>query len=291
MPPTTPPTIVVTGATGNVGRALVDQLTAEGAPVRALTRAPERAGLPDTVDVSRLDLSGDRPRPADLTPLFEGASGLFLHLQAAGAHTATLLEAARAGGVRHVTVLSSGIIQDGADPTHPIYAAHAELEARVTESGLGHTFLRPNAFATNAFQWAPQIRTGDTVRGPFGGAVTAPIHEADIAAVATRTLLDDGHQGAVHRLTGPEAVTTEQQIHAIGTALGRTLRFVDIPPREVGPDLFPHVAPEVLPALLASFAEAVGTEPEITTTVEKITGKKARTFPQWATDHKAAFRP
>ncbi|WP_399924118.1 NAD(P)H-binding protein [Streptomyces kanamyceticus] len=283
--------IVVTGATGNVGRALVGRLTAEGTPVRALTRAPDRAGLPESVDVGHLDLSGDRPRPADLAPLFEGASGLFLHLQAAGTHTAALLEAARASGVRHVTVLSSGIIQDGADTSHPIYAAHAQLEAHVTESGLGHTFLRPNAFATNSLQWAPQIHAGDTVRGPFGGAVTAPIHEDDIAAVAARTLLDDGHDGAVHRLTGPDAVTTEQQIHAIGTALGRTLRFVDIPPNEVGPELFPHVPPQMLPAILASFAETVGAEPEITTTVETVTGKPARTFAQWADDHKDDFRP
>ncbi|MGW0532712.1 NAD(P)H-binding protein [Streptomyces sp. NPDC003032] len=283
--------IVVTGATGNVGRALVAQLTAEQAPVRALTRAPERAGLPATAQVARLDLSGDRPEPTDLTPLFDGATGLFLHLQAAGAHTTALLEAARAGGVRHVTVLSSGIIEDGADTSHPIHIAHAELEARVTESGLGRTFLRPNAFATNSLQWAPQIRVGDTVRGPFPGAVTAPIHEADIAAVAARTLLDDGHDGAVHRLTGPEAATTEEQIHAIGAALGRTLRFIDVPPEEVGPELFPHVPPQMLPAILASFAEAVGVEPEITTTVQDVTGEPARTFAQWAHDHKDDFRP
>ncbi|MGV9884696.1 NAD(P)H-binding protein [Streptomyces sp. NPDC003006] len=283
--------IVVTGATGNVGRALVTQLTAEQAPVRALTRAPERAGLPATTQIARLDLSGDRPEPTDLAPLFDGATGLFLHLQAAGAHTTALLEAARAGGVRHVTVLSSGIIEDGADTSHPIHVAHAELEARVTESGLGRTFLRPNAFATNSLQWAPQVRVGDTVRGPFPGAVTAPIHEADIAAVAARTLLDDGHDGAVHRLTGPEAVTTEEQIHTIGAALGRTLRFIDVPPEEVGPELFPHVPPQMLPAILASFAEAVGVEPEITTTVQTVTGKPARTFAQWAHDHKDDFRP
>jgi uncharacterized protein YbjT (DUF2867 family) len=167
---------------------------------------------------------------------------------------------------------------------------HAELEARVRESGLGHTFLRPNAFATNSLQWEPQIRLGDTVRGPFAAAVTAPIHEADIADVAARTLLDDGHQGAVHRLTGPHAVTTEQQIHAIGAALGRTLRFIDVPAEDVGPEMFPHVPPQILPALLASFAAAVGTEPEITTTVEAVTGQPARTFDQWARDHKADFR-
>ncbi|MFK4067894.1 SDR family oxidoreductase [Streptomyces sp. NPDC029674] len=281
--------IVVTGATGNVGSALVAQLTAHNTPVRALTRSPQRADLPAEADIARLDLSGDRPEPADLAPLFDGATGLFLHAQAAGAHTPALLEAARAQGVRHVVFLSSGIIQDGADPTHPLYVHHARLEQHVRDSGLGRTFLRPNAFATNAFQWAPQIRSGDTVRGPFPGAMTAPIHEADIAAVAARAFLDDGHEGAVHRLTGPRAISTEEQIHAIGAAIGRTLRFVDVPPEQVEPDLFPHVPPQMLPAVLRSFGETVGVRPEITTTVETVTGRPARTFEEWALDHKDDF--
>ncbi|MFD4632164.1 NAD(P)H-binding protein [Streptomyces sp. NPDC058284] len=282
--------IVVTGATGNVGSALVTQLIAERVPVRALSRDPRRADLPAEAHTARLDLTGDLPEPAELRALFDGATGLFLHARAVGEHTAALLEAARAQGVRHVAVLSSGIIQDGADTTHPIHVQHARLEEHVRDSGLDWTFLRPNAFATNAFQWAPQIRTGDTVRGPFPDAVTAPIHEADIAAVAARALLDEGHRGAVHRLTGPAPVTTEEQVHTIGAALGRTLRFVDVPPEDVGPDLFPHVPPHMLPALLRSFGDAVGTEPEITTTVKAVTGTPARTFEEWTADHKDAFR-
>ncbi|MFE0174807.1 NmrA family NAD(P)-binding protein [Streptomyces sp. NPDC059002] len=282
--------IVVTGATGNVGRALVAQLTAEDVPVRALTRNPERAALPAAAHVARLDLSGEQPEPAALAPLFDGATGLFLHIQAAGQHTDALLAAARESGVQHVAVLSSGIIQDGADPTHPIHVMHTELEDRVRASGLDRTFLRPNAFAVNSLQWAPQIRTGDTVRGPFPGALTAPIHEADIAAVAARALLAPTGPDTAHRLTGPTAVTAEEQIHAIGAALGRTLRFIDVPPEEVEPEHFPHVPPQMLPAVLASLAEAVGVAPEITTTVEKVTGTPARTFEQWAHDHKDDFR-
>ncbi|MEV5980234.1 NAD(P)H-binding protein [Streptomyces sp. NPDC052114] len=281
--------IVVTGATGNVGRALVGRLAADGVPVRALTRDPARAHLPEDADVARLDPS----EPATLAPLFTGARGLFLHLHAVGEHgehTTALLDAARAGGVRHVVVLSSAIIEDGADETHPIHVVHTALETAVREAGFDWTFLRPGAFATNSLQWAPQIRAGDTVRGPFAQAVTTPIHEDDIAAVAARAFLDDGHQGAVHRLTGPEAITTEQQIHAIGAALGTPLRFTELPPQEVGPELFPHVPPQMLPAILASFAAAVGAEPEITTTVETVTGRPARTFEEWARDHKDDFR-
>ena len=275
--------IVVTGATGNVGRALVERLAAAGRPVRALTRDPRRAGLPQRAEVVRHQLD-------DPAALFEGATHLFLNLQAVGDTTPALLDAARAAGVRHVVMLSSGIVREGADTSHPIYVWHVKAEQEVRDSGLQWTFLRPHMFATNTFQWAPQIRAGDTVRGAYADAVAAPIHEDDIAAVAERALLDGGHEGTAHRLTGPEPVTTAQQITAIGHAIGRDLRFTEIPADEVDPELFPHVPPEMLRGLLRGLAASVGTTPEITTTVQHITGTPARTFATWAKDHAPDFR-
>ncbi|MFF0158448.1 NAD(P)H-binding protein [Streptomyces sp. NPDC005263] len=275
--------IAVTGATGNVGRALVHRLLAAGRPVRALTRDPQRAALPERADTVRFQLD-------DPEALFDGVTQLFLYAQAAGDTTGPFLDAARRAGVRHVVLLSSGIIQDGADETHPIHVMHATVEQHIRDSGLTWTFLRPNAFATNAFQWAPQIRTGTTVRGVFADGLTAPIHEDDIAAVAAHALLDDGHEGAVHRLTGPEALSNAEQVTALGRALGRPLDFVEVPPDQAGPDLFPHVPPHMLAGLLKTFAATVGTPPEITTTVEQITGTPARTFDAWAHDHAEHFR-
>ncbi|POX43888.1 FMN-dependent NADH-azoreductase [Streptomyces sp. Ru71] len=272
--------IAVTGATGNVGRALVHRLLAAGAPVRALTRDPQRAALPEAADV--VHAGQDDP-----TALFDGVTKLFLYIQSAG-----LLPAARAAGVRHVVLLSSAIIQEGADdPGHPIHVMHATVEQQLRDHGPRFTFLRPGAFATNALQWAPQIRSGRTdIRGVFADGLTAPIHEDDIAAVAERALLDDGHEGAVHRLSGPDATTNAEQITAIGHALGRDLRFTEVPPEQAGPELFPHVPPHMVQALLKSFADTVGTPPEITDTVHKITGTPARTFTQWAADHADDFR-
>ncbi|MFF7354722.1 MULTISPECIES: NAD(P)H-binding protein [Streptomyces] len=271
--------IVVTGATGNVGRALVDRLLAAGRPVRALTRDPQRAALPDGAEVVRF-------RPDDPAALFGGATALFLYAQAGAAD---LLAAARAHGVRHVVLLSSGIIQEGADETHPIHVMHATVEQQIRDSGLDWTFLRPNAFATNALQWAPQVRAGNTVRGVFADALSAPIHEDDIAAVAERVLLDGGHEDAVHRLTGPAATTNAEQVAAIGAAVGRELTFVETDPREAGPELFPHVPPHMLERLLRSFEDTIGVPPEITGTVEKLTGTPARTFARWARDHAQDF--
>ncbi|MEU9474959.1 NAD(P)H-binding protein [Streptomyces sp. NPDC048191] len=271
--------IVVTGATGNVGRALVDRLLAAGRSVRALTRDPQRAALPDGAEVVRF-------QPEDAATLFGGATALYLYAQAT---SPALLEAARAHGVRHVVLLSSGIVQEGADETHPIHVMHAAVEQQIRDSGLDWTFLRPNAFATNALQWVPQVRAGNTVRGVFAEGLSAPIHEDDIAAVAERVLLDGGHEGAVHRLTGPEAITNAGQLAAIGEALGRELTFVETDPREAGPELFPHVPPPMLERLLRTFEETVGVQPEITGTVEKLTGTPARTFARWARDHAGDF--
>lgn len=271
--------IVVTGATGNVGRALIHRLLAAGRPVRALTRDPQRAALPDGAEVVRFS-------PDDPAALFGGATALFLYAQAG---TPDLLAAARAHGVRQVVLLSSGLIQEGADATHPLHVLHATVERQIHDSGLDWTFLRPNAFATNALQWAPQIRAGNTVRGIFAGALSAPIHEDDIAAVAERVLLDGGHEGAVHRLTGPGATTNAEQVAAIGAAVGRELTFVETDPREAGPALFPYMPSETLARLLLTFEGSVGVPPEITDTVHKLTGTPARTFAQWARDHAEDF--
>ncbi|GHC64870.1 NAD(P)H-binding protein [Streptomyces flavofungini] len=280
--------IVVTGATGNVGRALVSQLAADQLPVRALTRDPARAQLPDGVEVVRF---AGPDEPAALAAQFEGATALFLHLAAGGDGAPALLAAARDGGVKHVVVLSS-IIVDYDDATeHPLHVAHSRLERQVRESGLGWTALRPGAFSTNSLQWAPQVRAGDTVRWPFVGAVSSPIHEADVAAVAAVALRDPaGHTGAVHSLTGPANVTALDQIHAVGRAVGRELRVEEIAPEEVPASMFAHVPPEMLPALLRSLGESVSSDPELTTTVRDVTGRPARTFAEWAGDHVADYR-
>ncbi|MFF4290358.1 SDR family oxidoreductase [Streptomyces sp. NPDC001633] len=271
--------IVITGATGNIGRALVGRLVTAGQPVRAVSRDPERAALPSGVEVMPLASDG----------LFEGASKLFLHVQATGDGIATVLDRARAAGVRHVVLLSSGIIQEGADETNPIHAGHAAAEQLVHASGLEWTFLRPTVFSANALQWAPQIRVGDIVRGPFADAASAPIHEDDIAAVAERALLDTGHHGAVHRLTGPEATTTAGQVATLGRVLGLNLRYVEMPAEEAEAALAAHMPQQVARGVLKSFAVMVGSEPEITATVQNVTGHPARTFTAWAEDHRTDF--
>ncbi|WP_225630789.1 NAD(P)H-binding protein [Streptomyces solaniscabiei] len=281
--------IVVVGATGNVGRALVTQLAAEGRAVRGLTRDPARAGLPDGVEPVHADFS--RPAgPGECERLFAGATALFLNPGGAGDATEDLMAAATRAGVTRVVLLSSGAITDETTARRNAIAAYHHAAERAVRAGAAEwTLLRPNAFAVNVLPYAPRIRAGDDVRGPYGGAATAPIHEGDIAAVAARALLEDGHHGRVYRLTGPEAVTTAEQIRIIGAALGRSLRFTEMPHSEAA-QLYPHMPAAFLDVMLKAFAAAVGTEPEITTTVEDVTGTPARTFARWAADHVADFR-
>ncbi|MFD9908573.1 SDR family oxidoreductase [Streptomyces sp. NPDC059063] len=277
--------IVVTGATGNVGRALVHQLTAAGAPVRALTRDPQRADLPAAADVTPLVVT---PDPADMTAQFDGAKELFLHVAAPGDHTAAFLAAARTAGVEHVVALSTIAVEDGPEADSFIHTMHRKLEQDVRDSGLDWTFLRPGVFSTNSLQWAWQIKQSDTVRGPFANGVSTPIHEADIAAVA-RHALQERHHGIAHALTGPAPITNEQQIAAIGEAIGRPLTYAEIPPEEVVPEMFPIIPAEMVPYFIKALAATVDADPPLTATVEKVTGTPARTFAQWARDHSGDY--
>ncbi|MGG2465900.1 SDR family oxidoreductase [Streptomyces sp. RGM 3693] len=283
--------IVVTGATGNIGRRLVDRLVEEGVPVRALTRDPARAGLPAQVEVVRADLTED----TDLAPLLAEADALFLNLAAGGGESVErLIDAAVKANVSRI-VLNSSLAVTGtpADETNFIARSHALLERAVRDSGLEWTFLRGGNYATNAFNWAPSIRESGVVRDPHPDAQGVPIHEADLADVAALALLDrtGTHVGQVYRLTGPETLTNAQQVAAIGEAIGRPARIEQISEDEAAEAMAgPHLSVDAARQLIRLFGESVdapifaGTD-----TVERVTGHPARTFAQWARDHAGDF--
>ncbi len=110
---------------------------------------------------------------------------------------------------------------------------HADMERLIEQSGLEWTFLRPSGFATNTRLWAGQIRESGVVRWPYGAAARSLIHESDIAAVAARALTADGYGGAKHVLTGPELITQAEQVRTIGEAIGRPVRWEEVPPDAV----------------------------------------------------------
>jgi uncharacterized protein YbjT (DUF2867 family) len=192
--------VLVTGATGRVGRAVVARLLDADVPVRALTRRPATAGLPAAVDV----VAGDLTVPESLDAALQGVGAVFL-LWTAPPSTAPAVVARLASHARRVVFLSSPH-----RTPHPFFQQpnpgallHAEVERLIAAAGLASTIVRPGMFASNArLWWASMIRDGDVVRWPYGAAETAPIDERDIAAVAARALHGDGHTGGDYVLTG-----------------------------------------------------------------------------------------
>lgn len=282
-------TILVTGATGTVGRHVVDRLVAAGRPVRALTRNPQTAGLPDGVDV----VKGDLNRPGDLA--FDGVQGVFLipgifgPEDATGPAEAFVSRAVAAGVSRIVSLTSSGITSRRAG----FYATLRAVEELVEKSGAAWTHVRPGEFAINKLDfWAESIRTENVVRNAYPDGIGVPIHEADIAEVATIALLEDGHAGRAYDLTGPEALTHRQQVEAIGTGLGRAIAFEGLTYGQAR-----HAYIEAgLPAEIADFilgyqAEYAEEPPSVSPTFEQVTGRKGRTLAQWAADHAAELAP
>jgi len=275
--------ILITGATGNVGRQVVTRLLAAGQDVRALTRNPAKAALPAAVEVVQGDLAEPKTHPAAL----EGVRAAFLFAVPDAAPA--FLTAAKAAGVERVVFLSSGSVQDGVDKQpNAIAGWHAEIEDAIRDSGLQWTLLRPHAFAANALQWAEQLRAGDVIRGAYAQAVTAPIHEADIAAVGALALVEDGHAGAVHELTGPESLTHADQAQIIGEVLGRPVRYEELDPAAVRAAMIArHIPASIADTLLELGRESLGKPARVTATVDRITGHPARTFAQWVADRRA----
>ena len=281
--------ILIIGGTGTVGRQVVSQLAATGAPVRAMVRNPSAAPLPPQVEVVR----GDLTLPETLDACLRGIDTVFLVWTAPAATVAPALERI-AKHARHIVFLSAPLKTPHPlfQQPNPLRAIGEQIEHFIETSGLQWTFLRPGMFAANALSWwAPQIRAGDVVRWPYLDVPTAPIDPRDIAAVAVRALCEDGRAGAEYVLTGPQSLSQFEQVSTIGRVLGRSLRIEEISPDVARRELLTIGPLVAVNMLLQAWAAAIGQPAHVTSTVEQVTGSLAHTFLEWATDHAAAFRP
>jgi uncharacterized protein YbjT (DUF2867 family) len=279
--------VLVTGATGRVGRLVVDELLRADVSVRALTRRPEQAALPRGVEV----VCGDLTDPATIDSAVEGAAAVFLVWTAAAA-SAPEVVARFAAQPRRVVYLSSPhrTPHPFFQQPNPLRGLHAEIERLLYSAGLEPVILRPGMFASNAKNWwAPQIRVGDVVRWPYAAAETAPVDERDIAAVAARSLLDNSHAGGDYVLTGPESLSHEAQVRAIGNAIGRPLRFEELSPEEFRQETAGTWPPAATEMLLDAWRAALGQPAFVTSSVQEIVGSAPRTFGQWAADNASTF--
>ncbi len=276
---------VVIGATGTVGREAVSQLRAAGLSVTAVTRAPAAVEMPPGTMV----VQGDPSVPSIPEQTWDGVEAVLLTSRAVLASAPEILATAAAHGARRVVVVSALTLEYPAGEPRFI-AGFRALEAAAEASGLTWTCLRCADFDANTLAWAPQLRSGDVVRGAYGRAATSPIHERDIAAVAVRALTEDDHHGRHYLLTGPESLTQYDKVRILGEAIGRELSFLELKPEQVRAAMTSQGLPEEVPArLLGSLADYARVPGPTTGTVTDLLGRPALDFAAWAADYAAVF--
>lgn len=277
-------TILVTGATGNIGSELLRQLPQRSdLHIRAATRDPSGATLPGTVEAVRADLR----RPDSLRSALAGVTALFLVSRVGD--DAAVLAAARDAGVEHVVLVSSITVQ-----SHPHLGPaqeNAAVERLLETSGMDWTILRPTQFASNALWWADSIRETRSVEVPFADIGLPTVHPADIAAVARVALTERGHRGCTYALTGPARISPRRQVDAIAAALGERISFTEIDRARARERMIPQLGPRTTDALLDVTGGDINEELlAVRDTVTRVTGSRARTFDDWVARNVSAFR-
>ncbi|SDE56621.1 NAD(P)H-binding protein [Glycomyces harbinensis] len=272
--------ILITGATGTVGRNVVEQLKSfdPAVELRALSRNPD-AALPEGVELAVGDLSA----PDTLAEAFKDVDAVHF-INFAGEQNgaipdpAAIVALAEQAGVRRCTVLG-GI-------------ANGPLERHLEASAIETTYLHPVEFMSNVLMWwAAPIKADGAIREPFGDRLSAMVHPADIGAVAAKVLLDGGYDEQFLLITGPEVVTIREKVRILSEAIGREIEFTELTVEEA------HAkwrGEGMNDGVIAFLTEALGNTPEegktVVDTVERITGRRARGFAEWAVEHAEAFR-
>jgi uncharacterized protein YbjT (DUF2867 family) len=258
-------TILVTGATGNIGRRLVDHLIDLGAnDIRALTKDPARAKLPDGVTA----VTGYLGDPESLPAAFEGVGRMYL--APLPGTLETTLDLIKKAKVEYVVALSgAGDWQEHADT--------------ISESGLVNTQLGPGEFTDNFTIWSEQIKATRTVRDPYPSVVEAPISMDDIARVAAALLVkpDESHYGKMYPITGPQSLTRAEIAAQIGAGIGVDVTFRQCSRADAEAALRPIMG-EYAVWYLDQVEDAVHHPQEANDLVAELTGTPAASVAQWA---------
>jgi uncharacterized protein YbjT (DUF2867 family) len=269
--------IVVTGATGNVGRPLVTALAAAGEKVTALSRRITEADVPADVLARQADLA----EPGSIASALDGADALFL-LAVGDFPLDGVLAQARDAGVGRVVLLSSQGVGTGRHP--------ADQEQAVTESGLAWTVLRPGGFHSNTMQWAATVRAERTVAAPFGDVALPTVDPLDIAEVAAVTLREASHAGQIYTLTGPAPISPREQVAAIADALGESVAFVELTRAEARTRLSAFMPVPIVDRTLDILGDPTPDEQRVSPDIERVLGRSARSYADWVARSVAAFR-
>lgn len=290
----TPGPVVVTGATGAVGRRIVSGLLDYGRLARGTSRRPERASFPSGAEA----VFGDLDDPSTLRSAFDGAAQLVLI--AVPETIAEILTHADRQGVEHVVLISSAAVTAGYDTTY-----NAVAEKAVRDSGLEWTIVRPGEFATNSLLiWGPSIRTHRAAVEPFPDQIGHPVHEADVADVVVADLVDPRRRGRIDTLIGPDSLSKREQVSAVAEALGEPIVLDEVSAAEArafyreqggfaaanADFLFGFESYDGVEGAVDEPHDTAAPDDDAYLTLDQITGAAARTYQQWAHDHAHDFR-
>jgi uncharacterized protein YbjT (DUF2867 family) len=277
--------ILVTGATGHIGKELVPQLLEADQPVRVLVRDERKvAYLPSCVERA----IGDWDKPETLRTALHGVDEIFL-LTFETRQDENMLEAAKQAGVKHIVKLST---LEASQHVIQVGKWHFEREELIRKSGLEWTFLRPGMFMSNTIDWwADSIKQQGAVFFPGGKGQVAPVDPRDVAAIAAAALTQPGHNGQIYELTGPELLNMGEMVQVIGKVIGKPLKYTSIPALAAKMWMLQSGMDKALVnALMEMMASLRKNEGAIVTdTVEKVLGRPPRSFEAWCQERVAAF--
>ena len=287
-PEPTAPAVLVTGASGTIGSRVVRELRHRRVRVRALVH--RRTLDPDLSDTD--SVQGDLADPLAVRRAVSGIHTVFVacaNVPDQVEMECSLIDAAQAAGVRRVVKLSA----QGAEIGSPVafWDWHARIEAHLLRSGIPAAVLRPSFLMSNLFAAAPQLRHTGSLIAPAAAARITMIDPADVAASAVTALLDGRHDGRVHQLTGPVAVSYADVAAELSSAVGGRVGYLNVPGEAarqylIGAGVPPFAADQVVRifAQLRGGAQATPID-----AVRQLTGRAPRRFSEFLADHVAAF--
>jgi uncharacterized protein YbjT (DUF2867 family) len=284
-------TILVTGATGNVGGHVVRALTARGVAVRAFVRDPDRAARALGPDVELA--VGAFEDPGSLDRALTGIDRMFLacgNVPEQVAYECAAVDVAAAAGVSQVVKLSG---PDAAVDSPLIFERrHGEIERHLAAAGLPAVLLRPRTYMTNLLAYARTIAATGMLFAPAGTAAISFVDPRDVGEAAAACLTGEGHEGRTYTLTGPEAITFERIAGELSAAGGRTITYVSVGDEEARQAMTADgLPPTVADAIVAIFAaQRTGSMATTTDTLRDLIGREPRTIADFARDHAGMFR-
>jgi uncharacterized protein YbjT (DUF2867 family) len=283
-------TVLVTGAAGTTGSALVRQLSDYDVTVRAALHSRGSGGdLTDTADeVVEIDMND----PGTLSPAFEGVDRIYLLTPSLADQTPqveNLVDAAVTADVKHI-VRHSALGAGTADPPYSLAANHNTAEDIVAEAGIATTFVRPTAFMQNLLNDAESVHEQSAIYSPVGHPV-AYVDARDVAAVAATVLTGESHDGEAYPVTGPEAITHADIVAALSKELGRDIKHVQVGMDDAREGMLNAGMPEDLADGLVGLLEwfEAGGGANVYSTVEDLTGSPSRSIDTFVADYAGEF--